>query len=102
MFTDAPRKELEELLNQPDVELVDGNNAVTDLLLLSKCWFMIGTGSSSFSAWAAFLGQMPAVTRKGNPFSWWELQNRKDRFIGEFLPGQSNDRLVNELQQTFL
>ena len=65
-------------------------SAISDLLALSRSKFLIGTGSSTFSAWAAYLGQMPAMTRLGNPFSWFNLKNREGRFIGEWDANRPN------------
>ena len=78
-------------------------SAISDLLALSRSKFLIGTGSSTFSAWAAYLGQMPAMTRLGNPFSWFNLKNREGRFIGEWDANRPNadHRLTLELQRVF-
>lgn len=83
IFSDGHRDELAPLLHMDATGLATSPNAFTDLIHLSRSRFLIGTGSSTFGAWAAFMGQMPALTRLGNPFSWWHLQNQRGRFIGE-------------------
>lgn len=83
VFSDGTEKELARLLAIESVQRVEGPNAITDLLHLAKSRFLIGTGSSTFGAWAAYLGQMPALTRTGNPFSWWNLVNQRGYHIGE-------------------
>ncbi len=57
IFTDAQRNELGPLLELPDSEVVDGNTAIHDLLMLAKSRVIIGTSLSTFSLWASFLGK---------------------------------------------
>jgi hypothetical protein len=74
VFSDGSEAQLAALLAEPEVELVRGTNAIVDLLLLARSQLLIGSGSSTFSSWAAFLGQMPVVARRENPMSWWGLE----------------------------
>lgn len=59
VVSDGMEKELEGLLNLENVIFVRSGSAISDLLVLSKAKILIGSGGSSFSAWASFLGQMP-------------------------------------------
>jgi hypothetical protein len=57
IFTDAHRSELGPLLELPNSEVVEGNAAIHDLLMLAKSRIIIGTSLSTFSLWASFLGK---------------------------------------------
>lgn len=45
-----------------------------------------GSGSSTFSAWAAFLGQHPVFTAPGHPFTTMSLKPRSGQMIPSFDP----------------
>jgi hypothetical protein len=60
VFSDGSPQELAPLLLLPDVELVRGGTAITDMLDLSAAACIIASGST-FSTWAAFLGQVPSL-----------------------------------------
>lgn len=98
VFSDGSDQELSPILQLPNMRLVRTGSAISDLLALSSCQFLIGNGCSSFSAWAAYLGQMPTFTRLGNSFSWFDLQNTQGHFIGEWDPAKPDDQLVREIK----
>lgn len=98
LFSDGSEAELAELLALPGVTWARGGSALSDLLALSRSRFVIGSGCSSFTAWAVFLGGMPAMTRVGNPLSWFDLRNMEGRFIGEWNPDRPDDGLIRELE----
>ena len=61
VFSDAGPEALRFLTGQfPTVTVMDKAPALLDLLLLSRCRALVGTSRSTFSMWAAFLGQMPS------------------------------------------
>ena len=60
VFSDGAATDLAAVLALPGVELVRGGSAVTDLLDLSTAACIVASGST-FSTWAAFLGQAPSV-----------------------------------------
>ena len=60
LFSDGTNEELSVLLNVPNVSRVFFGNAFADILAISKCEFLIGS-DSTFSAWGAYLGQVPCV-----------------------------------------
>lgn len=99
VFTDGKDEELKPILAEGGVAIVRTGSAISDLLALSRSRFLIASGCSSYSAWAAYLGQMPAMTRMGNPLSWFGLVNWHGRFIGEYDPSQPDPHLINELRQ---
>jgi hypothetical protein len=87
VVSDGSPDELAELLRRPCITHAETGSAIGDLLALARSRFLIASGGSSFSAWAAFLGQMPAVTIPGQPLGWYNLRNDHGYFIGEFDPG---------------
>ena len=60
IFSDGTPEELAPLMREPDTSLVKQGKATHDMLLLSQCSVIIASGST-FSMWASFLGQRPAV-----------------------------------------
>ena len=89
VVSDAPNSELRELLDEARVSRVDTGSAIGDLLVLSRAKLLLGSGGSSFSAWAAFLGQMPAVTYPGQSLDWFKLVPTHGQFIGVWQSGRA-------------
>jgi hypothetical protein len=65
----------------PNVQLAGTENAMVDILLLSKASALITSGTSTFSMWAAFLGGMPTLWFPGLLTSlnankpWYDLES---------------------------
>jgi hypothetical protein len=55
VFTDGRADELEDILSLPGVTLIEGNNDLADLLLLSRSKIIVTSAGSTFSYWAGFL-----------------------------------------------
>jgi hypothetical protein len=61
IFSDAEPEAMESLCKRfSSATLMPKAPALLDLLLLSRCEALVGTSRSTFSMWAAFLGQMPS------------------------------------------
>ncbi len=86
VVSDGPRSDLEALLRRPSVAFARTGSAIGDLLALSRSRLLIASGGSTFSAWAAYLGQMPTLTIPGQPLSWYKLRNCNGYYVGEFDP----------------
>ena len=86
VVSDGSASQLAALLHLPNVTWLAPSNAVVDLLTLSRTRLLLGSGSSTFSAWAAFLGQQPVFTAPGHPFSRLNLLPLRDQRIGAFDP----------------
>ena len=84
--SDGTRSELRALLEMEEVTFVRPGCAISDLLTLAKARILLGSGSSSFCAWASFLGQMPSISHPGQPLTEWSIEPRCGQFIGEFDP----------------
>src|SRR6185436_16604132 len=61
VFSDAKPGQIDAILKEPGVTRAEDNPSIVDILLLSRAKVLIGTGVSSFSAWASFLGAMPTI-----------------------------------------
>ena len=60
IFSDGTDEELASLLEVPNVSRANYKNAVADLIAMTRLRLLVCSGSS-FSAWAAFLGEMPTI-----------------------------------------
>jgi hypothetical protein len=65
--------------------------------LLARSQVLIGSGGSSFSAWASFLGEMPTVSHPGQSLLWFKARLRKGQFVGELDPAAPPDHLMRQL-----
>lgn len=86
IFSDGSASQLESLLGEENTFLYKSNNPVVDLLALSRSWLILGSGSSSFSAFAAYLGSSHAITAPGHPFSNRGLMTSKCQVIESLNP----------------
>lgn len=63
LFSDGTDSELEPLMKMVGVERVFFGSAISDIYAMSKCSYIIGS-DSTFSGWAAFLGQVPCCFKR--------------------------------------
>jgi hypothetical protein len=99
VVSDASDRALADLLQMEAVTRVDTGSAIGDLLVLSKARLLIASGGSSFSAWAAFLGQMPTVSYPGQSLTWFEIVPVLGQYIGEWSHRGSAPRpLLDQIQ----
>ena len=68
VVSDGGPRQLKMLLRERDVHLLHAKTAIADLLVLSKAKVLLGSGNSTFSAWASFLGEMDTFSSKDTPF----------------------------------
>jgi hypothetical protein len=61
LFTDGYRDEFETILDIKKIEMVEGNNDLVDMLLLSKTKIIVISTGSTFSYWAGFLSNAPMI-----------------------------------------
>jgi len=55
IFSDGYAHELKDILSLPDIQLVQGNTAIVDMLLMSQSKLIIFSAGSTFSYWSGFL-----------------------------------------------
>jgi hypothetical protein len=65
IFSDGRRHELRALLALPNVKLAPENPAIIDMLMLARSRILVTSAHSTFSMWAAYLGQMPSLWYPG-------------------------------------
>jgi len=61
VFTDGYRDELKKLFALPGIKMIEGNEDIIDMLLLSKSKIIITSAGSTFSYWAGFLSNAPLI-----------------------------------------
>jgi len=83
VVSDGTPDQLKDLLAMENVQFVRPGSAISDLLTLSRAKVLLASGSSSFAAWGAFLGQMPSASHPGQPLSDWRILPSRGQFIGE-------------------
>ena len=94
VVSDGREQQLGPLLALPAVRLVRPTTAIVDLLVLGRTRLLLGSGSSSFSAWAAFLGQQTAITAPGHPFSRWNLEPLAGQTLASFQPRKPDPQVL--------
>ncbi len=97
VVSDGSPGQLRPLLKLPCVAHLSPSNAIVDLLVLSRTKLLLGSGSSTFSAWAAFLGQQPAFTAPGHPFVNLDLQPLQGQMIAAFDPRQPDPIILKAM-----
>ena len=63
VFSDGSDEELESIIELPHVERKFFGNALADILAISRCKLVLAS-DSTFSAWGAFLGNVPIIFPK--------------------------------------
>ena len=61
IFSDGRDDELSELLKMPGARRVYYGNALADIVAISRCGLLIAGKYSTFSAWGAYLGNVPSI-----------------------------------------
>lgn len=57
IFSDGFKEELQQILALNNVTLIEGNNDLVDMMLLSKSQIIVTSAGSTFSYWASFLSE---------------------------------------------
>lgn len=81
IVSDGGEKELAAILQVPGTVLLNSRNAIEDLLVLSNCKVLLGSGNSSFSAWASFLGGMDTYSSQETSFAHFRINHGNDRQV---------------------
>ena len=61
LFTDARAADIPRLLALPNLQMADGNPSVVDILRMARAQILVGTSTSTFGMWSAFLGGIPSI-----------------------------------------
>lgn len=73
VISDGGPKQLSALKSIPNLKIMNNKSAIEDLLILSKSKVLLGSGNSSFSAWASFLGGMDTFSSPQTPFDHFHI-----------------------------
>jgi len=93
VFSDGTAEELSEVLSFPNTKLVFFGSAIADIMVLSKAKLILAS-DSTFSAWGAYLGQVPILFNKRHfgPV----LDNEENEFVDSAAnPESTNNFLQN-------
>lgn len=102
VVTDGTEESVAPLINMKNVTLLRPGCAISDLLILSNCKILLRSGGSSFSAWAAYLGQMPAISPPGQALGKFNLINDHGKYIGEFNPEFPDEEFISQINRLAL
>lgn len=94
VVSDGTDDELRELLQIENVKILRTGSAIADLLALAKSRVLIGSASSSFTAWPSFLGQMPTVIHPSGSMEWFNLKARNNQYLGTFDPASPASEFI--------
>lgn len=97
VVSDGTEEALYDLLKLPAVTFLRPGCAISDLLVLSNCKVLLRSGGSSFSAWAAYLGQMPTISPIGQGLEKFNLVNEKNNYIGDFDANNPNAEFMMQV-----
>lgn len=101
IVSDGTEKQLQPLLELGNVQFLNSPAAITDLLIASRSRLILGSGGSSFSAWASFLGQTPIASIPGQSFSWFKLNEQRKFGVLELDPRSPDDQTNRAIQAAF-
>lgn len=99
IVSDGTKKQLAELLALKNTHFVRPGSAISDLLTIARAKILIAAGTSTFSAWASFFGQMPSASHPGQPLTSWGLVPERHQFIGEVDPQNPTPEFINQVKQ---
>jgi hypothetical protein len=95
VYSDAESDELGGILRMPGVERMPTGNALTDMLSLSQACAIIASGST-FTAWASYLRQTPALYHRGQLHYPTQIGAASEI---EWMPGEPlNPRFVEQVE----
>lgn len=81
VVSDGEDGELKALLDVPGVTRFRSTRALSDLIYSANAKYIVGTGGSSFTAWAAYLAQADVLTIAGQSLSWFDLDKATTRRV---------------------
>lgn len=94
VVSDGTDDELRGLSRIENVKVLRTGSAIGDLLTLANSRILIGSASSSFTAWASFLGQMPTAIHPSGSMEWFNLEASKNQYLGTFDPGSPASEFI--------
>jgi hypothetical protein len=98
VVSDGTAQDLAELLREEPITLLRPGSAASDLYSLAGSRVLIGSGGSSFSAWASYFAQCPTITIGGQSLRWFALDHGASTFVGDFHPDDPPSLFVENLR----
>lgn len=96
VVSDGTPESLREILSMENITHLRPGAAISDLLTLARAKVLLASGSSTFSAWAGFTGQMPAITAPGHPLMLRAMTPERGQYIGAFDPAQPDETFLQQ------
>lgn len=100
LVSDGTDKQLADLLAMKNVHFIQQRSAISDLLIMTRANLLLAAGTSSFAAWACFLGKMPTATHVGQSMSAFGIVPTEGQFIGEVNPANPSSHFVEHVKKT--
>jgi hypothetical protein len=97
VVSDGTRAALQKILALENAKLVRPGCAASDLLALANVKVLIGSGGSSFSAWASYFSGALTVTISGQSLTWFQLPSEPN-FVGVFDPRKPDGEFLRRLE----
>jgi hypothetical protein len=85
VVSDGSPEDLSEILKEGNIRLLRPGCASSDLYALSYSKVLIGSGGSTFSAWASFFAQCPTITIRGQSLRRFFLDHGSSIYVGDFI-----------------
>jgi hypothetical protein len=99
VVSDGTRDQLRDLLALPHVHFARPGCAISDLLTLAHAKVLIGSGGSSFSAWASFLSGATTISHPGQSLEWFKIDGTGRQWVSEFDPRvEASPKLVSRIR----
>jgi hypothetical protein len=99
VVSDGTAHDLAEMLQEEPITLLRPGSAASDLYSLAGSRVLIGSGGSSFSAWASYFAQCPTITIRGQSLRWFALDHGASTFVGDFYPDDPPPLFVENLRK---
>jgi hypothetical protein len=97
VFTDGYKNEFETIFNLKNIEMIEGNNDLIDMLLLSKSKIIVISTGSTFSYWAGFLSNAPMIMHPDHIHASIRNINKNDNiFEGSYDNAISSLKLMKD------
>ncbi|GBE45037.1 hypothetical protein BMS3Bbin11_00116 [bacterium BMS3Bbin11] len=101
LVSDGALSELAPILKLRNIKLVRPACPISDLLLLSRTRLIVGSGGSSFSAWASYLGEIPTFVHPGQCLSWFGLPKSPSGHVCTFDPANPDGDIFGDVGAIF-
>lgn len=96
VVSDGTEESLRDILAMKNVTFLRPGTAITDLLVLARSKVLLASATSTFSAWACYLGQMPTANAPGHPLTNWGISNKRGQYIGDFNPRKPTHEFIRQ------